>query len=167
MIKMEEMEYFIREGLKIYPDAKDTIETFEEEIKNHLKRLLKGKKDWSHFRPKADVEIGRIITQKGDAQRWIDVYLSSSDDNGGSIDIGIWWRWPGSPDKPILYSQLWRDRLQMLRLSNPKTPVQCKPLEQNRESLFIVIEDKFDLEKMGLLLLAETDRALGENVEAR
>jgi hypothetical protein len=166
MIASDEMDAFLREGLGRYADAHEAVEAFEREIQERLLAVFKGKTDWKNFRPKG-VERGRgkdigsgVWSVAGG--RTIQAYQLSAEADAGWINLGLWWRSPRARDGVLVYCSRWDvgTRLRAVSLPDPKPPVVCGPVDQNKARLWVVFDAGMDLHEVGRLLLDEMDRAL-------
>lgn len=163
-----EREEFLRDGLDRYAAARDAVDEYERDMKNRLLDVLEAKKEWRHFRPR-DGERGRGKARAADVGssadgRWIYAYQNGAEENEGLIDLLLWWRSPVARDGVILCASRWDPgyRLRSVKLANPKDPVVCGVVNQNKARLYVPFQRDADLKLLGGLLLDELDRALGE-----
>jgi hypothetical protein len=163
------MEAFLREGLERYSDAREAVETFEREVQDRLLHLFEEKDDWQNFHPKRGQRgRGKALasgTWSGTGGRTIYAYQSSEQDSDGWIDLKLWWRSPRARDRVLICCGRWDPgyRLRQVDLADPKVPVVCGPIDQNRAYMYAVLEADVDLHAIGRLLLDEMDRALAKS----
>jgi hypothetical protein len=162
------MEGFLREGLERYPDAREAVETFEREVQDRLLRLLEEKDDWQNFNPKRGQRgRGKALASgawSGAGGRTIYAYQNSEQESDGWIDLKLWWRSPRARDKVLICCGRWDlgYRMRQVDLADPKAPVVCGPIDQNKALLYTVLEANADFHEIGRLLLDEMDRALAK-----
>lgn len=162
MNRTSEMEAFLREGLKRYPEARHTVETFEEEIKERLTSLLTGKTDWLNFKPRPDDQPRAVSAKTGNGMDGCWIWASRlAHDNDDTLSLGLWWGCPRADDL-ILYASYWKagGRELDIKLESPTPPVVCKPADTSKRRLFVHLKEGDDLAEMARLLLDDMDRAL-------
>jgi len=171
MTRGDEMEVFLREGLKHYPDAREAVDAFEQEIGDRLATLFE-QMTWTNFNPKRG-ERGRGKAVSPDAGgraeqgRWINASQAADADYGAPVYLvlGLWWHCPKMRDCAVMYCSVWHNaRLLSVQVADPTPPVKCGPLDRAGTRLFVVLDGEFDIEETGGKLLADLDRALGAGV---
>lgn len=102
-----EMKAFLEEGLRVYADAKDTVETFEKELERLFGAALEGKPTWTKQRTMDKLALGG--TGDGD-QFWLCTHLKGQCPLGKEVDVecGLWWNTPKVAEPIIFYTCLWR-----------------------------------------------------------
>jgi len=167
----DKLTRFVSEGLVRYGQARETIDVYEQEVKARLERLLEGKTDWKHWRPRRE-SLGRAKALSsgvgGSNGRWIAAWQLAAEATGAYIDIGLWWNSPRLPDSVLLYASLWAavgSRLPV-RLDDAHPPVECRVVDRGSDvpRLVVVVGPGFELEAAAELLLAELDRAMAPAV---
>ncbi len=153
----DEMNAFLREGFERYAAAKEAVTTFEGQIQERLMRVFEAKRDWANASPRRG-ERGRgkavhcgLWENVGRPAIWACTY----EDNGKSIELGVRWGKHES-GRPLLYTTRWDPKFRRMHLDAPAAPV-----HNSAGDLAIVPDGGFDLETLAMLLLRETDRALG------
>ena len=164
MMAGEEMDSFLQQGLKSYPEAKAAVETYEQEIQNRLAELFETTA-WNHFQPRrGERGRGKAVWMGADRSsdgRYICAYQNSDAEGGASVELGLWWGSAKAREGAIMFCGFWqRGQLWSVRLSTPTSPIRCEPINRNRARLFVVVDEGFDLDTTGRALLAELDRAL-------
>jgi hypothetical protein len=162
MMAGEEMESFLRQGLKSYPEAKAAVETYEQEIQHRLATLFETT-DWTHFQPKrGERGRGKAVWTGADRStegRYVCAYQGSEAES--IVELGLWWGSVRARDGVIMYCGFWqKGQLWSVQLTAPTPPIRCESINRNRARLFVVLDEQFDLESTGRALLADLDRAL-------
>lgn len=166
MIASNEMDAFVRDGLRRYADAADAVDAYESEIRERLLSAFEQKKDWKNFRARrGDRGRGKALPYgvlNGAFGRMIWTNQTSEDPEAGWIDLGLWWRSPRARDGVVAYcgrtAPNWRPL--NVSLADPVQPVVCGPIDQNKRKLYVVLSTEHDVSEIARLLLDEMDRAL-------
>lgn len=170
MTSINELESFMRQGLKSYPGAREAVELYEEQVKDQLAGLLETT-DLTNFKQRRGPRgRGKAIFFGADRSmdgRYITANQNSAAKDGGSIELGLLWGSSKARDGVIMFCGFWQGgQLRNLELTKPTRPVRCEPVGRNLARLFVVLGDGFDLDSTGRTLLADLDRALGEIARA-
>jgi hypothetical protein len=103
-----EMKAFLKDGVRLYADALDTVERFQAEMQKLLEAAVDARASWQPFK-------NHIIKKRewgGDKdQRWLYTMIDGEDQRGqtAQIECGLWWNAPETAE-PIVYAGLWRGK---------------------------------------------------------
>jgi hypothetical protein len=161
---------FVREGLKHYPGARETVDYFQTTILEGIQNAFEEKTDWKHFEPRrqdGNLEYGKAV---GSIDRYIQSWARGTIQTQGGINawlaISLIWNPMRRPNSPVLVvANAWTDKGVVLALldspgRNPR--VMLGPVSRrNERRLFLEPGDDFDPYEAFALVLDAADDALG------
>jgi hypothetical protein len=104
-----EMKAFLKDGVRLYAKALDTMNMFEAETKKLLREAIEARSNWDPL--KAHRLIDELDSGGGEGQCWIYATIEGRSHLGPAtqLECGLWWNAPGTT-KPIVYSGLWNGK---------------------------------------------------------
>jgi hypothetical protein len=159
---------FFREGLRRYPDARETVDYFQTSILEAMFAAFEARTNWVNFQPRRDagnLETGKLIGATDRAiQAWIVGRVGDSPSRVW-LSLGLYWKPPRRPNMPVVAAcHASGDRgVPLLFTDVPNRPerLHLGPLHRRGESrLFVQAGDDFDAEEAFSLLLDAADEAL-------
>lgn len=102
----QELDLFLKEGVRRYLDAWGTLKQFEEKMPERLEGIVKARPKWNGFnlsakRTAIDSKTGR----RSDFGHWSYTEFYGRLESKGvdvSLEIGVWWA-PAKLDAPVIF----------------------------------------------------------------
>lgn len=106
MTMKPEMKTFLEDGLRLYSDAMDVVESFKAEMEKLLKSAIDKRTQWE---PMKDCRRKKPAWG-GEGERWVYIMIEGKPARGREIQIecGLWWKAPPTTD-PIVYTGVFFD----------------------------------------------------------
>ena len=151
---------FVRTGLVRYPDARETIDFFEDTILKSVVDALQQRK-WRTFRP-SNIKNGLAIAAKGKGDTYLQAFLEGSTKSRGKLRIvylGIYW------DDPVVASvSLCDEKWKELPLKPPTVaPDEGIKFNPSDQSLFLAVGKEFEPDADFKRLLDALEDAIGSD----
>lgn len=103
-----EMKAFLKDGIRLYTDAMETVQMFQAEMQKLLKAAVEARASWQPFK-KHSIKKLEWGGDNGD-QHWLYTTVDGEAERGekAQIECGLWWNAPGST-QPVVYAGLWKN----------------------------------------------------------
>jgi hypothetical protein len=160
---------FLCEGLKRYPEARETVDYFQKEMIDAMEEAFRERAGaWRNFEPtlnQGSLESGKII---GANERYLQCWIVGTvrGTSGRTwLNLGLYWKAPRLPNIPVAAAcHASGEKGVPLQLANVArdNAVRLGPLYKRTETrLFVEAGDDFDPAEKFRVLLEAADDALG------
>ena len=166
MASNEDQTAFLREGLKHYPGAKETVDYFQTCVQEAFSRAFEAKKVWRNFQPvRPEFESSRWT-----ASTYMHAYIAGAlpkrDVEKAWLSLGLFWNPPLLRRPVVAACHCWiaeTDTWVPLRRPRSEGDLALGRFWKgdNGQRLFLELGDDFDPEVSFGLLLDAADDALG------
>ena len=131
---------FVRTGLVRYPDARETVDSFEETIHKSVIDALQHR-EWRTFLPSTNNKGGLAI-QKGKGDTYLHAWLEGSTKRQSKVRfvyLGIYWE-----DPVVAAAGLWDEKWKKLPVKPPSAPNEGIKFNPSDQSLGLKVGKEFE-----------------------
>jgi len=152
----EETKPFLKQGMNVYAQARETLAFFEQEMIKLLSGVIERREKWHSLKDrKVFTEADRTRGQLG---YWVaaEIRGRSQRDEQVKIDCGIWWMALQDDDSPIVYASFTDTPKRLLQFSWNRSEKNIRSFDRwGRTFLYLPASDPADIGKSLNRLLDE------------